>query len=429
MRTALALFALLLTWQLNRLSYRFNCAPLKYWRKCVNLLVFQGLTLPWQWRRFRAPPIKLAITIAMLIVALYVIWEQAMNSRYTPPESKNSANWVAGKFVNSEKKYQTHIKNIWEISKAYISAERKEPVPKQQVPVVGISREILLNENKDVVYRLTHSTMLMKIAGHFVLTDPVFSERASPFSWFGPKRFHQSPIALQALPEIDIVLISHDHYDHLDKKAIKQLHNKVGRFLTPLGVGKRLQGWGVPADKITELDWWQSYDFNDLKFHATPAQHFSGRGMFDRDKTLWASWVIAGPQARLFFSGDSGYFSGFKEIGERYGPFDLTMIETGAYNELWSEIHMLPEQSVQAHLDLQGKAMFPIHNSSFDLALHDWYEPLERALSAADRQGVKLLTPPMGEKVELQALTETLRWWRKPQALEANTGLSMAVEL
>lgn len=164
--------------------------------------------------------------------------------------------------------------------------------------------------------------------------------------------------------------------------------------------------------QIIERDWWRSVRLDSVTMTATPAQHFSGRGLFDRDKTLWASWVIQGQQANIFFSGDSGYFAGFKEIGERYGPFDITLIETGAYNELWSEIHMLPEQSVQAHIDLQGRAMIPIHNSTFDLALHDWYEPLERASVHAEKTGVTLLTPLMGEIVSVQQPAATSAWWR-----------------
>jgi L-ascorbate metabolism protein UlaG (beta-lactamase superfamily) len=176
--------------------------------------------------------------------------------------------------------------------------------------------------------------------------------------------------------------------------------------------------WGVDADKVTELDWWQEHQVDGINFAATPTQHFSGRGLFDKDSTLWAGWVIQGQNSNLYFSGDSGYFGGFKAVGEKYGPFDITMIETGAYNDMWKEIHMLPEESVQAHIDLKGKAMIPIHNGTFDLALHDWYEPFERAQSAAIQHDVQLLTPKFGEQVEIQSPGIYSAWWREVSETE-----------
>ncbi|WP_284243792.1 MBL fold metallo-hydrolase [Thalassotalea insulae] len=227
-----------------------------------------------------------------------------------------------------------------------------------------------------------------------------------------PKRFHQSPIDIEQLPDISVVIISHEHYDHLDKNSIKQLIAKVDHFVTPLKVGDYLTKWGVEASRVTELNWWQEVTIDDIKIVATPAQHFSGRGVFDKDQTLWASWVIQGNESNLFYSGDSGYFSGFKTIGDKYGPFDVTMIETGAYNRLWSDIHMLPEQSLQAHIDLQGKAMLPVHNSTFDLALHDWFEPLERISDLAWEHSVKLVTPIFGKKVSINQPNSKHKWWR-----------------
>lgn len=252
----------------------------------------------------------------------------------------------------------------------------------------------------------------MKLGNELVLTDPVFSERASPVQWAGPKRFHQSPITIENLPRIKAVVISHDHYDHLDKASIVKLDDKVDFFVTPLKVGSHLRKWGIDGSKIIELAWWESTRVGNIKLTATPAQHFSGRGLLDRDETLWASWVIEGHGQKLFFGGDSGYFSGFKEIGEKYGPFDITMIETGAYNELWSEIHMLPEQGLQAHIDLKGKVMLPIHNSTFDLALHDWYEPLESIYRLANAGGVNLIVPKMGEKIPVGKIKQNVAWWR-----------------
>ncbi|WP_319024652.1 MBL fold metallo-hydrolase [Microbulbifer hainanensis] len=317
------------------------------------------------------------------------------------------------KFRNTEIEYRNPPGKILDMVKAYVRAERAAPVPEQPLPLRFIpAAELADASGVATVYRLGHSSVLMRLDGQYVLTDPVFSERASPVQWMGPKRFHPLPFELEALPQIATVVISHDHYDHLDKASVLALDHKVGRYVAPLGVGNHLRRWGIAADKITELDWWQSVSVDGLQFTATPAQHFSGRGLTDRDETLWAGWAIESRDARIFFSGDSGYFGGFREIGERLGPFDLTLIETGAYNRLWSQIHMLPEESVQAHIDLRGEVMLPIHNSTFDLALHDWYEPLERAAIAAERQGVRLVTPIIGAPLQVNAPNETEAWWR-----------------
>jgi len=317
------------------------------------------------------------------------------------------------KFRNTEIEYRNPPGKILEVIRAYYRAERAAPVPERPLPLRFIpAAELADTAGPATVYRLGHSSVLMRLDGQYVLTDPVFSERASPLQWMGPRRFHPLPFALEALPKIATVVLSHDHYDHLDKASILALDHKVERYVAPLKVGDHLRRWGVAADKITELDWWQSVSVGSLTFTATPAQHFSGRGLSDRDKTLWAGWAVESREAKIFFSGDSGYFGGFREIGERLGPFDLTLIETGAYNALWSEIHMLPEQSVQAHIDLRGEVMLPIHNSTFDLALHDWFEPLERASVAAERHGVRLVTPMIGAPLQVDAPAETRAWWR-----------------
>jgi L-ascorbate metabolism protein UlaG (beta-lactamase superfamily) len=239
----------------------------------------------------------------------------------------------------------------------------------------------------------------------------------------GPKRFHAPPISMDELPPIHGVVLSHDHYDHLDHAAIQKLAPKVAHFITPLGVGDRLIAWGVPAAKVQQLDWWQSTTVGALELTATPAQHFSGRGLGDGDRTLWASWVLrtaAGPDGthglRLFFSGDSGYFDGFKTIGERYGPFDLTMVETGAYNADWPDVHMQPEESLQAHQDLKGRYLMPIHNGTFDLSLHPWTEPFERITALAEAAQVPLVAPVMGERIDLCQPALSRHWWRSVPA-------------
>ena len=263
-----------------------------------------------------------------------------------------------------------------------------------------------------IITWLGHSAFLVELDGKRLLLDPMLGDRASPFNFIGPRRFSELPITVEQLPSIDAVLISHDHYDHLDYGSIKELNKKTTRFFVPLGVGAHLERWGVRASKITELDWWQEASFQGLTFAATPSRHFSGRNLSDRMKTLWTSWVIMGQKDRIFFSGDSGYFAGFKDIGNKYGPFDITLLENGQYNDLWPNIHMMPEQAVQAHIDLKGKLLLPIHWGTFALALHPWTEPIERVTAEAGRLNVPMATPRIGEAVVLGRKAPRGDWWR-----------------
>lgn len=286
-----------------------------------------------------------------------------------------------------------------------------DATPDAPLPVQPLTRAQLLASPDGSLFRLGHSTVLLKLDGGFWLTDPVFSERASPVQWAGPKRFHAAPIALEALPPIQGVILSHDHFDHLDRAAVLALAEKTRYFVAPLGVGDLLIEWGVDPVKVHQLDWWQETHLGGLRLVATPAQHFSGRRLFADNPTLWASWVIEGDGLRVFFSGDSGYFDGFKEIGERYGPFDLTLVECGAYDAMWSGVHMLPEQTVQAHLDLRGRWLLPVHNGTFDLALHGWQEPFTRVSEHAKARGVQLTTPGFGEPVAIARPPASTPWW------------------
>lgn len=259
-----------------------------------------------------------------------------------------------------------------------------------------------------------HSAFLLEIEGHRLLFDPMLGNRPSPVSWVGTKRYSTNlPIQPEDFPALDAIIISHDHYDHLDYNSIRRLKDKTKRFIVPLGVRRRLIQLGVPSEQITEHNWWDELSFKGLTLACTPARHFSGRGLFDRNSTLWCSWVIAGQHTKVFFSGDSGYGPHFKEIGSKYGPFDLTLMECGQYDERWSNIHMMPEETVQAHLDVGGKLLIPIHWAAFTLAYHAWNEPVERITKAAHALNVKIATPKIGEKVVLH--TEhypTHPWWR-----------------
>ncbi len=284
--------------------------------------------------------------------------------------------------------------------------------PSGKIPVQTLTKQQLLAAPNNTVYRLGHSTVLLKLHDAFWITDPMFSDRASPLQFAGPERFHSPPIGIDELPPIKAVIISHDHYDHLDHDSIMRLAGKTDYFLTPLGVGDILVDWGVPVAKVRQLDWWQGIDIGDVRFVATPAQHFSGRGLFNKNQTQWASWVILAPDQRVFFSGDSGYFDGFRQIGEKYGPFDLTLLETGAYNDNWPNVHMRPEESIQAHLDLKGKRLLPIHNGTFDLSMHSWREPFDRIVALGDVQDIPVITPLMGEPASMHDTTGVRRWWK-----------------
>jgi len=292
--------------------------------------------------------------------------------------------------------------------------------PVGEIPVQPLSRQQLLAAPNNTVYRLGHSTVLLKLRDQYFLTDPVFAERASPIQWAGPQRFHQPPISLHELPPLKAVILSHNHYDHLDHMTIGVLKDKAEHFIAPLGVGDTLIEWGVPAEKVQQLDWWQSTEIHGIRFVATPAQHFSGRTLRDGNQTLWASWVMIDGEQRIFFSGDTGYHAGFKLIGEQYGPFDLTLMETGAYNVDWPDVHMQPEETLQAHIDVRGKWLLPIHNGTFDLAMHAWHEPFDRILALAWDRSISITTPEMGQPFYIDYPSRGEAWWMKVEkAVEA----------
>lgn len=272
-----------------------------------------------------------------------------------------------------------------------------------------------------------HSASLIEIDGLRVLVDPVWEERASPFSFMGPKRFFQPTIALDELPKIDVVLISHDHYDHLGAQTVQwlaRLEATAGaRWVTSLGVGRRLRGFGVSATQVTELDWTESAELGGLKVTAWPSQHFSGRGVFDRFTTLWGSFVIEGPKHRVYYGADSGWWEGFGEIASQYDGFDLTMLEIGAFHPLWSSIHMGPDNAVKAFEAMaasapggRGGMLMPIHWGLFNLALHGWKQPVERVIELADEKGLGLWLPNPGEPSEVvRGVDLRSGWWEREE--------------
>ncbi|MFF0820467.1 MBL fold metallo-hydrolase [Micromonospora haikouensis] len=257
-----------------------------------------------------------------------------------------------------------------------------------------------------------HASALIEIEGHRVLVDPVWSDRCSPSALVGPRRLHEPPVGLHELPAVDAIMISHDHYDHLDMATVRALTaGQSAPFVVPLGVGAHLERWGVPEDRIVELDWAESHRVGGLTITATAAQHFSGRGL-RRDGTLWSSWVVAGAHRRVFYTGDSGYFDGYAEIGTEHGPFDVTLMQIGAYDRAWPSIHMFPEEAVAAHLDLRGGLLLPVHWATFNLALHDWSEPVDRLWAEAKARDVRLAVPRPGERVVVDAPPAVDGWWQ-----------------
>ncbi len=326
---------------------------------------------------------------------------------------KKAKNYQNGVFVNSEPTTVMKPGTSWNTFYQYLFRGSNERVPKQPLPVVQV-KGALQGPASDAMrfVWIGHSSVLLEVGGKRILIDPVFSDRASLFSWMGPKRFQPAPLHAGDLQSLDAVLISHDHYDHLDRATVASLAEKTASFHVPLGLGDILRDWGIPGGKIVEYAWWDEHDLSGISVAAVPARHFSGRGLFDRNKTLWCSWVVMSGQHRAYHSGDTGMTSQFHEIGKKYGPFDLAFIKIAAYNENWPDIHLTPEQAIEAAKTLDGKTLVPIHWGTFDLGVHSWHEPIERFVKAADNNGTKIITPMMGELVDPTGY-ENHYWWRQ----------------
>jgi L-ascorbate metabolism protein UlaG (beta-lactamase superfamily) len=260
---------------------------------------------------------------------------------------------------------------------------------------------------------LGHSTTLIEIDGATLLTDPVWSERASPSSWVGPSRFHPPPLAFRDLPHVDAVLISHEHYDHLDMATIRDLARRGVEFHVPLGIGAHLTAWGVRPTKIVEHDWWEAKTLpGGVRIVSLPARHFNGRGIPWRTGALWTSWALTGPRHRIYFSGDTGLQAVLPEIARREGPFDLSIQEIGQFHSSWSEIHLGPAGALEAHDRLGARTLLPIHWGTFQLGYHAWSEPAETLVRLARERGISVVTPRPGEPVEPTLPSRTTAWWR-----------------
>ncbi|MEC3908131.1 MBL fold metallo-hydrolase [Tamlana sp. 2201CG12-4] len=328
--------------------------------------------------------------------------------------ASKSPNYTDGKFINiNGVDDDISFGKAFEILKKMLFKNYPKVKPEKALPIIKAdSTEIAQNKTDTQLIWFGHSAFLLQIDGKNVLIDPMLTDMPSPIPSNGQKRFNTAlPIEIEQLPHIDLVLISHDHYDHLDHKSIQRLKHKVGHYLVPLGVGVHLEAWGISKNKITELDWWQETNFKGLKLACTPAQHFSGRKLNNRAGTLWCSWVIKSNQNSIFFSGDSGYNTHFKTIGNTYGPFDFAMMECGQYNKLWPLIHMMPEETVQAGIDVKAKVIMPIHWGAFKLAMHDWNDPVKRVFNKANELNIPIITPKIGKIININDLEGTVNMW------------------
>ncbi len=267
---------------------------------------------------------------------------------------------------------------------------------------------------------LGHSTLLFEIDGARILVDPVWTARASPVPFAGPKRFHAPPVPITALPALDAVLISHDHYDHLDRSAIRALNKRNVRFITSLGVGAHLESWGVAPERITELDWWEQVTLepSGVVITAAPSQHFSGRTLLDRNATAWSSFHLQGSKHSVFHGADTGLTREYEQVRDRFGRFDLVLLEIGAYHPAWGDIHLGPEHALEARLMLGSGTLLPIHWGTFNLAMHAWDQPIETLAAMAPGRGVTLLTPKLGQAVEPSRIEGVTPWWRGVVAAE-----------
>lgn len=345
--------------------------------------------------------------------------------RYYPPLGRKASkkkretfrqleHYAGNKFVNRQ---PSHMTVSWQtISSLLRDYARRNPdlKPRRPLPVVPSAEWMPLGSGESRVIWFGHSASLLELEGKRILLDPMLGKAPTPFPIFGNKRYSRSlPVKPEDLPFVDVVLLSHDHYDHLDYGTVQKLKGKVGLYVVPLGVGEHLRHWGVDPGMIRECNWQDELALDHIRLTCTPARHFSGRSLTDRDATLWCSWVIRGREHSIFFSGDSGYGPHFKAIGEQYGPFDLTLMECGQYDRRWADIHMLPEQTVQAHLDVRGKVLLPIHWSAFTLSLHHWYDPIERVTKAAKEKQASIATPRIGEAVVIGAGSyPSTAWWK-----------------
>lgn len=361
--------------------------------------------------------LNILIILAVIVFAVYAVlnYYPAFGGKHTKKRKSiyaRSPQYGNGKFANQiDTSWDTSFSSMISMMKDFFKGN-PERRPEASLPMASYAP----GPNKEAAASVTwfgHSAFLLEIEGKTLLFDPMFGKAPTPFPVRNQRYSRELPFKIEELPVVDAVVLSHDHYDHLDYGSIIKLKDKVKNFIAPLGVGAHLQRWGVAPEIIQEHDWWDEFTFEGLQLSCTPARHFSGRSLTDRNATLWSSWVIIGEETKIFYSGDGGYDSHFKEIGKKYGPFDLTLMECGQYDARWAALHMLPEETVQAHQDVKGKLLVPVHWGAFTLSLHAWHDPVERAVKAAAEAGVDIATPKIGESITASADEHSKSaWWR-----------------
>lgn len=361
------------------------------------------------------------VGIILIIViggALFLNLSPQFGGKHTKEDLKRyqaSGHYENGKFENLiTTPMDMSFSNIKEMLQQFMKGNPKRK-PDFQLPVNTIdSLELEKNKSTDRLIWFGHSAFLLQLDNKNILIDPMFGESPSPHPWLGTNRFSSKlPINIKKLPKIDAIIISHDHYDHLDYGSIQQLKDKVGKYYVPLGVGSHLEAWGINPSDIEELNWWDKTKHENIELVFTPSRHFSGRGLGDRFSTMWGSWVIKTVNKNIYFSGDSGYGPHFKEIGVKYGPFDFAMMECGQYDEKWSTIHMMPEETAQAAVEVNTKIMMPIHWGAFSLAFHDWNDPIKRVVKKAEELNVPITVPEIGQEIALDSISQNKnKWWK-----------------
>jgi L-ascorbate metabolism protein UlaG (beta-lactamase superfamily) len=369
-------------------------------------------------RRWRIVLRGFVVAVLFLFLGLMISTERFVAFGAAPDEAtlarmRASPHFKDGQFVNDDPTTLMKVSS-WESGKRWLGGDEMR-VPTCPLPIAGdaAARVAAPPSSGLRITWLGHSTTLVEIDGARILTDPNWSERSSPSRWVGPVRFHPPPIAIADLPPIDGVVVSHEHFDHLDMATVRALAAKGIPFHVALGVGAHLALWGVPRAQIREHDWWEKTTLpNGIELLSTPARHFNGRGVPGRTGALWTSWSIVGPHHRVYFSGDTGLTKGFETIAERVGPFDVALLEIGQFSPDWGDIHLGPRGAIEATKMLRAKRLFPIHWGTFNLAYHAWSEPAETLFLEAPKQEVPLLTPRIGEPIEPTTDPPTSAWWR-----------------
>lgn len=360
----------------------------------------------------------LAISVAVVIgVNVWIRFHPQFGGRMSSAHSSRyaqSAQWNGKKFVNATKTImEIKAKEVPGLIHSQLTGRKyrmpAHPLPMPDFDLESWSADPQLNK----VVWFGHSAVLFRVSGKNILIDPMLGPNAAPISPFRVKRFsHDVLRVIDQLPPLDLIMLTHDHYDHLDLASIQLLKSKSNQWITLLGVKRHLVAWGIPPDSVEEMDWWDSYSFEDITITCTPSRHFSGRGISDRAKSLWGGFAIKTAEQSLYWTGDGGRGEHFKEVGERLGPFDLAFVECGQYNRMWHDIHMFPEETVTAALDSKSKVAIPVHWAGFALALHPWQEPAERFVAEAEARSQSYALPELGVIYPINASMPSVSWWQ-----------------